>query len=86
LQKAPDRKVQRVQIRQIWRPICPGLEFRHVFSQELPGGPGSVGWRQIMQEDTSLIVHCKENKKLNYCNLSLIIIFYTYVFHVRNVF
>jgi hypothetical protein len=45
LQNAPDRKVQQVQVQQIWQPIRQGSKFCfYVFSQELLRGPGDLGW------------------------------------------
>jgi hypothetical protein len=58
LQNGPDRKVQGIQVQRVWQIICQAPEFRHVFSQELLSGPGSVGRRQILQEDVVAIRIC----------------------------
>ncbi len=47
----PERKVLRVQVCRVWQLICWGPEFRHVFSQELLGGPDSICRCQILLED-----------------------------------
>jgi hypothetical protein len=58
LQNTPDGEVQQVQAQQIWRQICRGPEFCHVFSQEVLGGPDCVGQRQILLEDIVVIQKC----------------------------
>jgi hypothetical protein len=58
LQNTPDGEVQQVQAQQIWRQICRGPEFCHVFFQEVLGGPDCVGQRQILLEDIVVIQKC----------------------------